>query len=91
MESTLPKLTVLQNIYSSNEISLNKKARIPESVKFRYDRLDRVNKFHACSDSPPRQVSESFSVTARNYNVPIVTSPVMTSFNELGPKPAIKN
>ena len=66
----------MSNIYYSNTVTMNKRSKpIPDSVAFKYDNLDRINKFHC--DSPRRLVAETFKPGERSYKVPTTTSPLM--------------
>lgn len=77
MASTQTKLPVMQNIYYSNTVTMNKRPNhIPDGVGFKYENHDRLNKFQA-KDSPRRLVADTFKASERNFKIPTTTSPLM--------------
>lgn len=83
------KIPVMSNIYYSNSVIANKKAVVPQSVKVKYDKDNRLNQFHIVGDSPKRFVSETYKPSQRNLNNSAINSPIMMT-SGVSPKDKIK-
>ena len=59
---SLTKLPVMENLYLSNSITFNKKAKIPALISYTYSSLDRYNKFQSDPKFKKRLVSDTFQL-----------------------------
>ena len=68
----------MQNIYHSNEVSINKRPNhIPQPSPLQYNGKDRINAFKIPEALVKRLVSESYRASDRNHKIPSVCSPIM--------------
>ncbi len=78
MSASYQKLPVHQNIYYSNTLIFDKRAKnIPDSVPVQYARTDPLNNFQIAKEVSRRYVSETFKAGDRNYRIPVTSSPFM--------------